>query len=94
MNKILMFVLLLLPICSFAEEQKVCRVHIGLKIEGKIEPRFAESNCEKGDTLFLSGAGSIETAAHTCVLGTIAADKGYTVCEYIGYTKEERERIN
>ena len=86
-----MFVFMLLPICSFAEEQKVCRVHIGIKVEEKIEPRFAESNCQKGDTLVLTGSGSLETAAYTCATGTIATQKFASVCEYIGHIRGNRE---
>ena len=116
--KMLVIILFLSPLLSFAEEQNIKEQKVCLlnekpgsfkgpekrmaKIIKKISEKVEERNCQKGDILFLHTSNdSLIHSALLCDLDTLESvnDRRGTlglvsICEYIGYTREERERIN
>lgn len=93
MKKILMFVFMLLPICSFAGEERVCGVFFDKKklmTIDEIREKFAEKNCEKSDILFIRSmkSNAMGIAAHLCVLESMVPTVAGVVCEYRGAFRE------
>lgn len=92
--KFLMFILLLVPGYSFAEdnlaqEPKVCHMATGRPNYMKIDvPKHIEkSACIKGDIVFLTGLypdTTVYIASRICELETIVTGGSTVVCKYSG----------
>ncbi len=93
MKRAIIFVFLLLPVFSFAGEERVCGVFFDKKklmTIDEIREKFAEKNCEKSDILFIRSmkSNAIGIASHLCVLESMVPTVAGVVCEYRGAFRE------
>ena len=88
------FGLLIFPLVSVAEEERVCGVYIESKkpipIE-EIKAIFDSKNCDKGDVLFIRATRvyPLGVAAHICEIDTIFGfGSAGIICNYRGSFRE------